>query len=65
MSKDMTRSLRHDQTVLREIDGAVLFDAVLEECRKKKFDGALQWPLNDWISILTQGGGPRKGFNIA
>ena len=30
------------------------FDDVLEECRKKKFDGASQWPLNDWISILAK-----------
>ena len=36
VSKAMTRLLRHDQTVPREIDGAVLFDEVLEVCRKKK-----------------------------
>ena len=35
-SKVMTRLLRHDQTVPREIEEAVLFDDVLEECRKKK-----------------------------
>ena len=56
----MTRLKPHDQTVLLEIDGAVLFDDVLEECRKKKFDGASQWPLNDWISILAQGGSQEK-----
>ena len=35
-SKVMARLLRHDQTVPREIEEAVLFDDVLEECRKKK-----------------------------
>ena len=62
VSKAMTRLLRHDRTVPREIDGAVLFDDVLEECRKKKFDGASQWSLNDWISILAGGGGAKKRF---
>ena len=52
VSKAMTRLPRHDRTVPRESDGAVLFDDVLEECRKKKFYRASQWPLNDWISIL-------------
>ena len=64
VSKAITRLLRHDQTVPRGIDGAVLFYDVLEECRKKRFDGASQRSLEDWISILTKGG-PRKGFNVA
>ena len=58
----MTRLLRHDRTVSREIDGAVLFDDVLEECRKKEFDGASQCSLNDWTSILAKGGGAKKRF---
>ena len=61
MSK--TRLLRHDQTVPREMDGTVLFDDVVEECRRQKFDGASQWSLNDWISILGKGGrGAKKRF---
>ena len=60
-SKAMTRLQRHDQTVPREIDGAVPFDDVLEECRKK-FDGASQWSLEDWISTLARGGGAEKRF---
>ena len=56
-----TRLLRHDQTVPREIDGTVPFDDVVQECRKK-FDGASQWSLNDWISILAKGGGAKKRF---
>ena len=63
VSKAMTRLLRRDQTVPREIDGAVLFDDVLEECRKKKFDGAAQWSFNDWISMLAKGGGAKKKFH--
>ena len=38
VSKAMTRLLRHDRTVPREIDGGVPFDDVMEECRKQKFD---------------------------
>ena len=60
-SKAVARLLRHDQKVPRETDGAVLFNDVLEECRKGKFDGASQWPLNDWIFILT-GGRAKKRF---
>ena len=47
---------------LPKLDGAVLFDGVLEECRKKKFDGASQRSVNDWISILAKGGGAKKRF---
>ena len=60
--KTMTRLLRYDQSVPREDDGAVLFDDVLEEFKKKKSTGALQWSVGDWISILAKGGGPKKRF---
>ena len=30
--------------------------------KKKKFKGASQWSLNDWISILAEGGGANKRF---
>ena len=58
----MTGLLRHDQSVPQEDDGAVRFDDVLEEFKKKKFDGALQWSPEDWISTLARGGGPKKRF---
>ena len=58
----MTRLLRHDRTVPREIDGAVLFGDFLEKMQEEKFDGASQWSLNDWISILAKGGGAKKRF---
>ena len=62
--KDIEKQRSHDQqcyqvsTAMTRL--AVLFDDVLEECRKKKFDGASQWSLNEWISILAKGGGAKK-----
>ena len=43
----MTRLLRHDQSVPRGSDGAIQYNDIIEECRKKKFDGASQWSLED------------------
>ena len=34
----------------------------IEEIKKKRFDGALQWPIKDWISILAREGGQKKRF---
>ena len=61
VSKAIVRLLRHDQSIPREDDGAVRFDDIMEEF-KKKFDGALQWSINDWISFLAKGRGPKKRF---
>ena len=48
---------------LRKLNGAVKFDDILEEFKKKKrFDGALQWSIEDWILILARGGGQKKRF---
>ena len=59
----MTRLLRHDHTILREDDGAVLFDDTVEEFKKKKkFGGALQWSIDDWIPTLAKGRGPMERF---
>ena len=55
VSKAITRLLRHDQTVHREIDGAIQYNDIIEECRKEKFDGASQWSLENWISTLAKG----------
>ena len=66
VSKAMIRFPRHDRTAPRKMDGASLFDDILEECRKK-IEGASQWSLNDWISILAKGGTQKRfqyGFNI-
>ena len=40
---------RHDQTVPRGIDGGIQYNDIIEECRKKKFDGASQRLHEDWI----------------
>ena len=62
VSKAMIRQLRHGKSVHREEDGAVRFDDILEEFKKKKVDGASQRPLNDWISFLAKGRGAKKRF---
>ena len=56
VSKAITRLLRHDQSVPRGSDGAIHYSDIIEECRKKKFDDASQWSLEDWISTLAKGG---------
>ena len=50
---------------LGETDGAVKYEDIVEEFNKKKrkkFEGAPQWSLNDWISFLAKGGGAKKRF---
>ena len=55
----------HYQTVPRGSDGAIQYNVIIEEYRKKKkFDGASQWSLEDWISILAKGGGGAKKKSI-
>ena len=53
VSKAMTRLLRHDQSVFGGSDGAIHYSDIIEECRRKKFDSASQWLLEDWISTLA------------
>ena len=62
VSKAVTRLRRHDQTVDRDIDGAIQYNDIIEECKKKKVDGASQWSLEEWISTLAKGGGAKKRF---
>ena len=45
ISKAMTRLLRHDQNILRETDGEVKYEDIVEDSnkkKKKKFEGASQ-----------------------
>ena len=59
----MIRLIRHDQNIPRETDGAVKCEDIVEEFNKRKgknFEGASQWPLNNWISILVKGSGAKK-----
>ena len=62
VSKAVTRLLRHDQTVYRDIGRAIQYNDIIEECGKKKVDGASHWSLEEWISALAKGGGPKKRF---
>ena len=61
VSKYMIRLLRHDDTVYREDDGAVIFDD-LAELFKSMFAGTLRWSIEAWIAFLTKEGGPKKRF---
>ena len=40
VSKAITRLLQHDQSVPRGNDGAIHFNCIIEECRRKKFNDA-------------------------
>ena len=76
MSKFITRLLRHSQQVYRQEDGAVQYDQVIDECKKRQSDNAgyclnekkkhfvnaPHWSLEKWISVLTKGGGQKKIF---
>ena len=54
VSKAITRLLRDDQSIPRGSDGAIHCNDIIEECRKKKFDDASQWLLEDWRSTLAK-----------
>ena len=52
----VTRTLRHDSSILRESDGVVKFDDLIEKL-KVKFAGTLQWTVSAWVKSLAKGGG--------
>ena len=68
VSKFITRLLRHSQEVYREADGAVHYDQVIDECKKKQsnntgywsdemkkqFVNAPHWSIYKWISVLEK-----------
>ena len=62
VSQAGTRLLRHDTPVLQGFDGAIQCNDVVEVCRKKNFDGASQWSIEDWISKLAKRGGAKNRF---
>ena len=62
VSTAITRLLRHDESVPRGSDGAIHNSDIIQECRTQKFDGASQWLLEDRLSKLAEGGGPKKRF---
>ena len=36
-------------SILGGSDGAIHYSDIIDECKKKKFDDASQWLLEDWI----------------
>ena len=53
VSKFMTRALRHEASIPREIGGAVKFDDLIEKL-KIKFAGTLQWTVSTWVNSLAK-----------
>ena len=43
VSRFITRFLRHNQKVYREYDGAVHYDQVIDDCKKKHSDNSRYW----------------------
>ena len=78
VSKFITRLLRHSQEVYREADGAVHYDQIIDECKKKQSDNtgfwsdemkkhffnAQHWSIEKWVSVLAKGGGHKKRFQF-
>ena len=76
VSKFITQLLQHSQKVNRQDDGAVHWDQVIDECKKKlshdtgywsvemmnQFANAPFWSIDKWISVLAKGGGQKKRF---
>ena len=74
--KFITRLCRRRQEVHREVDGAVNYDQVVDEGKKKQFDNtecwshemkkdfvnAPHWSIEKWVSVLAKSGGPKKRF---
>ena len=61
MSKKMIRLLRHDPSVLREVDGAVEF-RILAQMFHSEFTSSQHWSIRTWLNYLQKGGGPNKRF---
>ena len=62
VSKAITRWLRHDRSVPGGNDGSIHYNDIIEECRKKKFNDASQWLLEDWTWKLAKGRGAENRF---
>ena len=61
VSKFMTRTLRHDESIPREEDGAVRFDDLITKF-KEEFGYTLQCTVNILVNSLAQWGGKKKIF---
>ena len=61
VSKFMTRTLRHEASIPREIDEVVKFDDLIEKL-KVRFADTLQWTVSTWVDSPAKGGGKKKRF---
>ena len=61
LSKFMTRTLRHEASFLREIDGVVKFDDLIEKLKVKIID-TLQLTVSTRVNCLAKGGGKKRRF---
>ena len=59
VSQFMTRTLRHDSSILREEDGALRLDNLIEKL-KGEFVCTLQWRVDPWVNSLAQGGRKKR-----
>ena len=78
VSKFITRLLRHSKQVNREADGAVHYDQVIEECKRKlsddtgswsdemkqQFANVPFWSIDKWKSVLAKGGRTEEKVSI-
>ena len=58
---EVTKLLRHDDSVHREEDGAIRFDDLTSKC-KSEFDSTSHWSIRAWISFLAKGGRQKKWY---
>ena len=65
VSKVITRLLRHDQTVCREINGASKYSDIIEECRRRSSMVLRKGQLKIGYQLWQKEEELRKGFNIA
>ena len=64
VSKLMTRTMRQEASIPREIDGAVKFDDLIEKL-KVEFADTLQWTVSTWYILWQNEEEGRRGFNAA
>ena len=61
LSKEIVRLLRHNQTLQREHDGAILFYKI-KFLLRDRYPEVLHWSDDRWISCLAKGGGPKRRY---
>ena len=61
LSKEIVRLLRHNQTLQRKHDGAILFYKI-KFLLRDRYPEVLHWSDDRWISCLAKGGGPKRRY---